>query len=60
MKLCSREKRAEFAQSGLTELLTFGAGRQPDSHEHFGFADGMGQPAIEGTFQTQRTRRRET
>jgi Dyp-type peroxidase family len=45
-------KSAEFAQNGLVELLKLDAGRQPDSHEHFGFADGMGQPAIEGTFQT--------
>ncbi len=39
-------QRARFAQSGLSELIGLGAGRQPDSHEHFGFADGMGQPAI--------------
>jgi Dyp-type peroxidase family len=43
------EKRAEFAPGGIAELLTLTAGRQDDSHEHFGFADGMGQPAIEGT-----------
>jgi len=43
------EKRAEFAPSGIAESLTLTAGRQDDSHEHFGFADGMGQPAIEGT-----------
>ena len=43
------EKRAEFASSGIAELRTLVAGRQDDSHEHFGFADGMGQPAIEGT-----------
>jgi Dyp-type peroxidase family len=48
-----REHRAQFAQGGLTEVLALGAGRQPDIHEHFGFADGMGQPAIEGTFQTR-------
>jgi Dyp-type peroxidase family len=35
-------------------VLALGAGRQPDIHEHFGFADGMGQPAIEGTFQTNK------
>jgi Dyp-type peroxidase family len=48
------ERRAELVQSGITELQTLAAGRQPDSHEHFGFADGMGQPAIEGTFQAER------
>src|SRR6185503_8774027 len=48
------ERRAEFRQSGIAELHVLIAGRQDDSHEHFGFADGMGQPAIEGTFQEQR------
>ena len=47
-------RRAELVQSGISELQTLGAGRQPDSHEHFGFADGMGQPAIEGTIQAER------
>jgi len=45
------EKQSGFAQNGLAELKTLNAGRHDDSHEHFGFADGMGQPAIEGTFQ---------
>jgi Dyp-type peroxidase family len=45
------EKRSQFEESGIEELRTLSAGRQDDSHEHFGFADGMGQPAIEGTFQ---------
>ena len=47
------EHRSRFAAGGLTEVLALGAGRQPDIHEHFGFADGMGQPAIEGTIQTR-------
>jgi Dyp-type peroxidase family len=47
------EHRAGFAPGGLKELLALGAGRQPDIHEHFGFADGMGQPAIEGTIQAR-------
>jgi Dyp-type peroxidase family len=47
------EHRADFAPGGINELLALGAGRQPDIHEHFGFADGMGQPAIEGTNQTR-------
>jgi Dyp-type peroxidase family len=45
--------RARFAEGGLTEQRALGAGRQPDIHEHFGFADGMGQPAIEGTIQAR-------
>jgi Dyp-type peroxidase family len=48
------EKRSEFEQNGLAELRTLSAGRNDDSHEHFGFADGMGQPAIEGTFQVDK------
>ena len=47
------QHRAQFAEAGLTEVAALGAGRQPDIHEHFGFADGMGQPAIEGTIQTR-------
>ena len=48
------EKRSEFEQNGIEELRTLSAGRHDDSHEHFGFADGMGQPAIEGTFQVEK------
>ncbi len=29
------ERRAELVQSGIAELQTLGAGRQPNSHEHF-------------------------
>jgi Dyp-type peroxidase family len=47
-------KRAEFPESGIVEMQALVAGRQDDSHEHFGFADGMGQPAIEGTFQVEK------
>ncbi len=47
------EHRARFDQGGLILRRALGAGRQPDIHEHFGFADGMGQPAIEGTIQTR-------
>ena len=49
------EKKAEFAAGGVVEVQILEAGRQPDSHEHFGFADGMGQPAIEGTFQAEKS-----
>jgi len=42
-------QRERFAQSGLDEFMALPAGRQPEpeNREHFGFADGMGQPAIE-------------
>ena len=46
-----KQHRAGFSQSGMTEVIALSAGRQPNSHEHFGFADGMGQPAIEGSLQ---------
>ena len=48
------QHQTNFASGGLTKVLALGAGRQPDIHEHFGFADGLGQPAIEGTFQTDK------
>ena len=34
--------------TGFATLKTLSAGRQPDSREHFGFRDGVGQPAIDG------------
>ena len=52
------EKRSEFGQNGLAELRELSAGRNDDSKEHFGFADGMGQPAIEGTFQVDSAKAR--
>lgn len=40
----------EIQQSGgVTLVKSLAAGRQPDSKEHFGFLDGVGQPVIEGT-----------
>jgi Dyp-type peroxidase family len=48
------QQRANFETGGLAKVVMLGAGRQPDIHEHFGFADGLGQPAIEGTFQTDK------
>jgi Dyp-type peroxidase family len=48
-----KEHRARLELGGLVLQRALGAGRQPDIHEHFGFADGMGQPAIEGTIQTR-------
>jgi len=34
---------------GLTLVKNLLAGRQPDTHEHFGFKDGIGQPTMAGT-----------
>jgi Dyp-type peroxidase family len=34
---------------GVQKISSLYAGRQPDSKEHFGFLDGVGQPVIEGT-----------
>jgi Dyp-type peroxidase family len=34
---------------GVEIIQSLSAGRQPTSHEHFGFLDGVGQPVIEGT-----------
>ena len=54
LDLLLARQRERFAQSGIAELTALGAGRQPDSHEHFGFADGMGQPAIEDSPQAKK------
>ena len=48
-----KDQQAKYQTSGLARVIALGAGRQPDIHEHFGFADGLAQPAIEGTFQTK-------
>lgn len=40
--------------AGITEVLTLDAGRQPDSREHFGFMDGIGQPVVAGSGRLQR------
>ena len=37
------------ASGGVALIKALSAGRQPDSKEHFGFLDGIGQPVIEGT-----------
>jgi Dyp-type peroxidase family len=41
--------RAAFSQGGIAEVLALETKLPPDSREHFGFADGVGQPAIENT-----------
>jgi Dyp-type peroxidase family len=47
-------QQAFFSAGGLALIKTLSAGRQPDSHEHFGFNDGIGQPVMEGTGNKQR------
>jgi Dyp-type peroxidase family len=42
------------ADSGITEVLTLDAGRQPDAREHFGFMDGVGQPVVAGSGRLRR------
>jgi Dyp-type peroxidase family len=45
-----KQRDDEIAASGGVKKLTcLRAGRQPDSKEHFGYIDGVGQPVIEGT-----------
>ena len=41
--------REQFSSGGLTAVAVIEAHRQPDTHEHFGFNDGIGQPVMEGT-----------
>ena len=48
-----KDQQVKYQTGGLAKVIALGAGRQPDIHEHFGFADGLAQPAIEGTFQTK-------
>jgi Dyp-type peroxidase family len=48
-----REQSA-FTAGGVEQVKVLQAGRQPNTHEHFGFADGIGQPVMEGTGNKQR------
>src|SRR5205823_3088300 len=41
-------RRREIAEWRAFEVKELRAERQPDNHEHFGFADGLSQPEIEG------------
>lgn len=54
-----KQRRAEMAtDGGIQEVLALSAGRQPDTREHFGFADGIGQPVVEdgGRLERQKDR----
>jgi Predicted iron-dependent peroxidase len=48
------EQSALASNSGITVLEMLRAGRQPDTKEHFGFNDGVGQPVIDDTEQYNR------
>jgi Dyp-type peroxidase family len=53
--LVARMQQAIDATSGaVTTFTVLEAGLYPDRNEHFGFADGVGQPAIEGTGHAQK------
>jgi Dyp-type peroxidase family len=47
-------QRAAIVNRGLELVSVLTAGRQPDTHEHFGFNDGIGQPVMKGTGNKQR------
>jgi len=49
-----QREQGAFTTGGIEQVKTLEAGRQPSSHEHFGFADGIGQPVMEGTGNKQR------
>jgi Dyp-type peroxidase family len=47
--LVARMRQGIAASGALAEVALLEAGLYPDRNEHFGFADGVGQPAIDGT-----------
>jgi Dyp-type peroxidase family len=56
-----QQRKAELTRAGgLVLVKELSAGRQPDSKEHFGFADGIGQPVIEGNDRHERKQRART
>jgi len=59
LKMELERQLKEAATEGALDLVTaLGAGRQPDTHEHFGFNDGIGQPVIAGTRNEERQKER--
>ncbi len=52
------EHRAAFESGGLREIATLAAQRHSDGKEHFGFSDGIAQPAIRGEDRSEPGRRR--
>jgi Dyp-type peroxidase family len=54
-----RRQQQDAAEGNGLELRRFlSAGRQPGTHEHFGFNDGIGQPTIQGTRNSERQKKR--
>ena len=52
--LVARMREGITASGAVAEFLALEAGLYPDRNEHFGFADGVGQPAIDGTGHAQK------
>jgi Dyp-type peroxidase family len=52
------DHRAAFAGGGLHEVAMLVGERHPDGREHFGFSDGIAQPAIRGEHRSEPARRR--
>jgi Dyp-type peroxidase family len=54
--LDAEEQRQQnaFTTGGVEVVKILHAGRQPNTHEHFGFNDGIGQPVMAGTGNKQR------
>ena len=50
----ARQRDGIQTSGGIEEVLALSAGRQPDTKEHFGFNDGIGQPVIEDGGRLQR------
>jgi Dyp-type peroxidase family len=48
----------EFANGGVILVKNLEAGRQPNTNEHFGFNDGIGQPVMAGTANKERQLKR--
>jgi Dyp-type peroxidase family len=49
-----QQARLLFPANGVIEIATLAAQRYPDNKEHFGFADGIGQPVIQGSGRLKR------
>jgi len=54
LKTQIERRQQELSAGGFSEVAALPAGRNPDSHEHFGFNDGIGQPVMEGAGNKQR------
>jgi Dyp-type peroxidase family len=58
LKLQLEQRRQELTASGFAQVAVLQAGRLPDSHEHFGFSDGIGQPVMKGSGNKERQLKR--